>query len=127
MLSASDKLRQLIVFKAIGERHDTVAAIDEAWDRADEDMVLGDAMDEIRGGTHKTGLESPGDRNYETEAVATQMLDDSGVGWCHYYGGGKHGEPEHVPWIEDAYDLDRPKEVTVTKLVFQKPKKKRKS
>ncbi len=33
------------------------------------------------------------------------MLDGSWVGWTYWYGGGKHGEPGSIPWIEDAYDV----------------------
>jgi hypothetical protein len=33
------------------------------------------------------------------------MLDGSWVGWTYWYGGGKHGEPGSIKWVEDAYDV----------------------
>ncbi len=43
------------------------------------------------------------------------MLDGSWVGWTFWYGGGKHGEPGNVPWMEDAYDLTFTLEAVVVK------------
>ena len=34
-----------------------------------------------------------------------EMLDGSWVGWTYFFGGGKHGEPSEMPWMEDAYDV----------------------
>jgi len=27
------------------------------------------------------------------------------VGWTYWYGGGKHGEPDAIDWLSDAYNL----------------------
>ncbi len=40
------------------------------------------------------------------------------MGWTYWSGGGKFGNPEDIPWIEDAYLLDIEEEqkmVTVRK------------
>jgi hypothetical protein len=50
-----------------------------------------------------------------------QMPDGTWVGWTYWYGGGKHGEPSAMPWIEDAYNLDCKEErVMMTKRTFTK-------
>lgn len=54
----------------------------------------------------ETGLPAPSSRHYESEAVAYQYVDGSWVGWSYWYGGGKHGEPEAIDWMEDAYDVN---------------------
>ena len=42
-------------------------------------------------------------RHYEATSVAKQLLNGKWVGYTYWYGGGKHGEPQAMPWIEDAY------------------------
>lgn len=42
-------------------------------------------------------------RHYESDEVARQLSDGTWVGWTYWHGGGKHGEPEAIDWIEDAY------------------------
>lgn len=76
----------------------------EALDN-DEAGNLQDAREELRGGEIGTNLPPPHDRNYESNSVAAQYLDGSWIGWTYWYGGGKHGEPQAIPWIEDAYAL----------------------
>lgn len=61
---------------------------------------------EFREGQVETQLECPGSRQYESRSVAAKMLDGSWVGWTYWYGGGKHGDPDSISWMEDAYDLD---------------------
>jgi hypothetical protein len=34
------------------------------------------------------------------------MADGSWVGWTYWSGGGKHGEPESISWMSEAYELD---------------------
>lgn len=104
-MTAPEKLMQLLVFKMTGERVDDPAAVRERHSAAMEDDGYWDAESEVRGGTEKTGLPCDYSRHYEARAVAAQMLDGSWVGWTYWYGGGKHGEPGGVPWIEDAYDV----------------------
>lgn len=44
-------------------------------------------------------------RDYDADMVAAQMDDGSWVGWTYWHGGGRHGEPSAIPWMEDAIDL----------------------
>lgn len=80
--------------------------IDGHYD-ADEqsDDSNGDARGEVRGGECETGLKCEYSRHYEAKAVAAKLPDGSWVGWTFWYGGGKHGEPSGIDWIDDAYDL----------------------
>lgn len=69
--------------------------------------ALQDSMCELRGGTVETGLPSPSSRCYEGTEVAAMMPDGSWVGWTYWHGGGKHGDPDAIDWIADAYELQR--------------------
>lgn len=84
--------------------------IDELFDTAQEDDNTSDGMqearNEVREGQIETGLEAEWSRHYESKSVAAQMPDGTWVGWTYWYGGGKHGEPEAIDWMEDAYDLE---------------------
>lgn len=89
------------------------------WDALAEEWEQQDAANEVREGEAETGLVCPWSRNYESKAVAAQYLDGSWVGWTYWYGGGKHGEPEAIDWIEHAYDLTcTEEEKTVTVRTF---------
>lgn len=64
-----------------------------------------DAECEIREGQIETNIEPDTSRHYESKSVAMQFPDGSWVGWTYWYGGGKHGQPESIPWMDAAYDL----------------------
>lgn len=101
----------------------TAENVDHLYDEAEEndDGNLQDARSEIRCSGVETGLECDWSRHYESNAVAAQAPDGSWVGWTYWYGGGKHGEPEAIDWIEDAYDLSCIEEQkTVTVRTFTK-------
>lgn len=76
--------------------------VDELWDDMGDDMG---AIDEIRTSGVETGLDAQYSRHYESEAVAIQAPNEQWVGFTYWYGGGKHGEPESVEWIDYAYHL----------------------
>jgi hypothetical protein len=78
--------------------------VDETFDNAGDRVQ--DAIFELREGQVETKLDCDWSRHYESKSVAAKMLDGSWVGWTYWYGGGKHGEPESIPWMEEAYDLD---------------------
>jgi hypothetical protein len=80
--------------------------IDELYDDLVENDDHWDAMSEIRCGEVETDLPCEYSRHYESKSVAAKMPDGSWVGWTYWYGGGKHGDPEAVDWMSDAYDLD---------------------
>lgn len=64
-----------------------------------------DAMEEVRGGEAETEIKCEWSRHYESKSVAAKLPDGSWIGWTYWYGGGKHGQPEVIDWIDDAYDL----------------------
>lgn len=77
--------------------------VDELYEDEDE---LTDAKDEVRQGTHETGIPAPSSRHYESMSVAAQAPNGQWVGWTYWYGGGKYGEPEAIDWMGQAYPLD---------------------
>jgi len=82
------------------------ANVDDLYDQLVENDGHWDAKEEIRGGGIETDLPCDFSRHYESKAVAMQMPDKSWVGWTYFYGGGKHGEPSAIDWMEEAYDLN---------------------
>jgi hypothetical protein len=80
----------------------TAENVDEMYDAIEEPW---DAQSEVRGGEVETKLRCESSRHYESKAVAAQAPDGSWVGWTYWYGGGKHGEPEAIDWIDEAYEL----------------------
>lgn len=80
--------------------------LDKLWSDLEDSGDQYDAMGEVRGGDVETGLKAPYSRHYESKSVAAQYIDGSWVGWTYWYGGGKHGEPDAIDWIDDAYDLN---------------------
>lgn len=65
-----------------------------------------DAREDVRQSGQETGLPTnEWSRHYECESVAAKMSDGSWVGWLYWHGGGKHGEPSAIDWIEHAYYL----------------------
>lgn len=70
------------------------------------DEIAGDCEYEFRQGEVETDIPAESSRHYESQSVAAKMPDGSWVGWTYWYGGGKHGEPQSIPWMEDAYNLN---------------------
>lgn len=110
-MTPQQKLKHLILNKAaefgaieIGEV--TAENVDELYDECEASGDIQDAKYEVRCSGTETGLQCDWSRHYESDAVAAKTPDGSWVGWTYWYGGGKHGEPEAIDWIEDAYDLD---------------------
>lgn len=111
-MTPTQKLKHAIILKA--QEWDEVSTskavtadnIDQIYDELNADWALQDATSEIRCGQVETDLPSECSRHYESKSVAALMPDGSWVGWTYWYGGGKHGEPEAIDWMEDAYDLD---------------------
>ena len=101
---------------------DTQEKIDAAFEAIEDHGLDDDASEaesELRNSyTHVTGIECVSSRHYSTSSVARQF-GGKWVGWTFWYGGGKHGEPESVEWMEDAYFVDAKEETRVV-LVFAK-------
>jgi hypothetical protein len=99
----------------------TADGIDEAYELAGEhegifsEIEIIDEESEFRCGGIETGLECEYSRHYESDAVAKDIGDGVWVGWTYWYGGGKHGEPEAMEWMCDAYivDLKERSEMTI--------------
>ena len=101
---------------------DNVDAVYSEFEDGDDSDNMQDARAEVRGGEEETGLSCESSRHYESKAVAAKCPDGTWVGWTYWYGGGKHGEPESVDWMDSAYDLIMtPEEVTIIKMTFTKP------
>ena len=81
--------------EGVNDQYEALAEVNEHWD----------AMNEVREGEAETGIKCDWSRHYESKSVAARYIDGSWVGWTYWYGGGKHGEPEGIDWIPDAYDL----------------------
>jgi hypothetical protein len=84
--------------------------IDAEWQKLNDTDYgsdwLSDAMSEFRSSGTESGLRSRGySRHYECDEVAAQLADGRWVGWTYWHGGGKHGEPGAIGWIDCAYFL----------------------
>ncbi len=84
----------------------TEEEIGDLYQELDEDGLMQDPASEFRCGEVTTDIPCDWSRHYESKSVAAKMFDGSWVGWTYYYGGGKHGGPEAIDWMSDAYDLD---------------------
>ena len=126
-MNAKQKLMHLVLLAAqrlengfeIGSEDVTPENINEIYDRMVEGDYHWDALEDVRNSGIETGSDSGFSRHYESHDVATKYIDGTWVGWVFYYGGGKHGEPEGVPWMEKAKELQcKEEEVTVIKRTF---------
>lgn len=118
------QLLQVAVLRKAAELNDadppevTEGNIESLWDKLCETDTYYDAKGEVRGGEVETGLKCEWSRHYESRAVAAN-INGQWVGWIYWYGGGKHGEPQEVDWMEYAYLLDcKEEEKTVTVRIF---------
>lgn len=105
-------IMQAIKWEQLDDLHLTVDEIDEAFDKFKEDGSLDDCDNEVRCSGIETGLPCESSRHYDSESVAIEVLG-VWVGFTYWSGGGKYGEPESIPWIDDAYFVSaKPKIVT---------------
>ena len=88
-----------------GEKIRTNMTADEVEELWDESNDIYDAISETRSGGVITDLVAPYSRHYESQSVAVQCPTGEWVGFTYWYGGGKHGNPEEIDWIEHAYDV----------------------
>ncbi|WP_120970832.1 hypothetical protein [Comamonas sp. lk] len=121
------KLKWAILLKAVAFENIadpgaiTAENVDRLYDDNNQNWELQDARNEIRCTCQETDFPTPHSRHYECNSVAARMPDGSWVGWNYWYGGGKHGEPEALDWMSDAYDLTCTEEqVMTTKRTFTK-------
>lgn len=112
-MTPEQKLKHLILLKQQAWEPEflkgveiTADNVDEIYEENDQGGRIQDARYELRCSGMETGLPAPYSRHYESEAVTYQYVDGSWVGWTYWYGGGKHGEPEAIDWMEGAYDVN---------------------
>ena len=111
-MTPEQKIKQMILHQAAvwteEEPHANIntSNVDELYEDLEELGDHWDALSEARGGELYTGIPCESSRNYESDSVAAQAPDGSWVGWTYWTGGGKHGEPEAIDWMCEAYDLD---------------------
>lgn len=116
---------------ALGGCLETEDEIDMAWESAEEyetpfhDSEIIDDIQELRCSGDPTDLRCKRYSNhYESEQVANKLKCGTYVSWTYWSGGGKHGEPEEIDWMSDAYEVsceEEEKVVTVRtyiKMVF---------
>lgn len=112
MLRASDWEPGILQLLQLWATNPSGEGIEAAYDTALEKFpdAMQDAHSECREGQAKTELPVQADyrllRHYEAYSVAASMPDGSWVGWLYWHGGGKHGEPGGIDWVEDAYQLN---------------------
>jgi hypothetical protein len=110
-MTPEQKIKHAVLLKAAGfgyfklDVEITSDNIDEVYESHDDNGSLQDARNEIRYGQVETEIACQWNRHYESKSVAAEMPDGSWVGWTHWYGGGKHGEPEAIDWMDEAYNL----------------------
>ncbi len=128
-MTPTNKIKREILLQAAKEPDlnfglplDTDEQVDAAYDRlGEEDDASQEYEREFRHGEVETNIPPDQSRHYASKSVAAKMSDDSWVGWTYYFAGGKHGEPENVEWMEDAYDLEyKEEEKVVTVRTFTK-------
>jgi hypothetical protein len=111
-MTPEQKIKSAILMRAV-EAGDTligepitVENVDDLYDENNDDYQLQDYVSEMRQGEIETTIPHEYSRHYEAKSVAAQASDGSWVGWTYWYGGGKHGEPEEIDWMDSAYELD---------------------
>lgn len=121
--TASQHLMKEILFRseAITAKL-TPENIEEIYESCDDSGLVDDVRYDIRSGDYETGLRCESSRHYETDAVAIKTEDGIYIGWTYWHGGGKHGEPEAEPWVENAYFVDCvEQEVLAIERTFSRP------
>ena len=77
--------------------------LDQLYDESSHD----DAVNEVR----YSAVDAPGvpswchhswERNYEVDVKAFILPGGRALAFCEMSGGGKHGEPDAYPWVEEA-------------------------
>ena len=77
--------------------------LDQLYDESSHD----DAVNEVRySAVDAAGVPSwchySWERNYEVDVKAFILPDGRALAFCEMSGGGKHGEPDAYPWVEEA-------------------------
>ena len=108
-MTPEQKIKQRILLDFVEEGSLSIAPAASTADNVDELYDEKDAYDiecDFRQGEVETDIPCEYSRHYESKSVAAKMADGSWVGWTYWSGGGKHGEPESISWMSEAYELD---------------------
>lgn len=121
-MNIEQKIKRHILINALTEEQmdnaddldlSTASGVDAAWELAEEyegsfsEIEIIDEEADFRCGGQDTNLPCKEySRHYECEQVAKKLNDGTYVSWTYWSGGGKHGEPESVDWMEDAFEVD---------------------
>jgi len=101
-------------FEAIQKVLQSEDFTEDDYDTISENYCVQDTLSELRCSGEETGLRSKEySRHYENDEVAV-CVDGVWIGFTYWYGGGKHGEPDAIGWMEDAYFLDVTEEEVMT-------------
>jgi hypothetical protein len=84
---------------------ETVEQIEEAYESLVDADAHWDYESDFRSGDVDTNVPCPSDRHYESKSVAMKTEEGDWLGWTYWFGGGKHGEPQSIDWMSEAYDL----------------------
>jgi hypothetical protein len=117
-MTPTQKIKKHLLLRLVNWRNvrlpdlDTGEQIDDAYDMYSdiESDTMHDLRSEVRAGQVQTSLQpyicnARLLRDYDADMVAAQMDDGSWVGWTYWQGGGRHGEPSAIQWMEDAIEL----------------------
>lgn len=83
----------------------TPEEVELAWGTAEKEDVLQDARNGFRDSGIETNLPAPFSRHYDCEIYA-RKIGEEWVAFPFWYGGGRHGAPEDMPWMEEAFFVD---------------------
>lgn len=101
----------------------TAENVDDLYGELEDKDEHWDYLSELREGDEETNIPCERSRHYESKSVAAKAPDGKWIGWTFWYGGGKHGEPEAIDWISDAYFLNvTEEEKMVVVRTFEKQK-----
>lgn len=107
-MNALQKLKWMILVSLDRQVKTPITAdnVDALYEVAsDDDDDAHGIQNGMREGTENTNLPCGYSRHYESRSVASRAPDGSWVGWTYWYGGGKHGQPQSIDWMEEAYDV----------------------
>lgn len=102
-MTPHQKLKYLALLRFDPDIIVTEDIVEELFDLYQDDLQ--DDLYALRFGDVETEVPCEHSRYYESKSVAVQTPDGSWVGWTYWYGGGKHGEPEAIDWMNKAYNL----------------------
>lgn len=106
----------VVTAETVDAQYDALVAADGHWDARNEVRCSGTRTSLVRNIDYRIA------RHYEHEEVAAKMPDGSWVGWTYWHGGGKHGQPDAIDWMPEAYAVEHRSEPrTIMVDVFSLP------